>query len=76
MHIYYGTGTIHLIAKEPRLSFALAALLVGGGMYTGHRMVHAAAAAPVQVSGSQHRAPTVKGQVSVKFLGESQGKNR
>ncbi len=86
MHYFIGSGSLHLMAKRPRLSLTLAALLVGG-MYTGHRMVHAAAAAPVQVSASkvlpptgiqsrQHAAATVEAQVSVKFLGESQVKNR
>jgi hypothetical protein len=56
MHYFIGSGSLHLMAKRPRLSLALAALLVGG-MYRGHRMVHAAAAAPVQVSASKVLPP-------------------
>ena len=42
MHIYYGSGTIHLIAKRPRLSLALAATILVGGGYMGSRVTHAA----------------------------------
>jgi hypothetical protein len=42
MYIYYGSASLHLIAKRPRLSLALAATILVGGGYTGHRLTHAA----------------------------------
>jgi hypothetical protein len=50
VYIYYGSASLHLIAKRPRLSLALAVTILVGGGYTGHRVTHAAG----------HVAPTLR----------------
>jgi len=50
MYIYHGSASLHLMAKRPRLSLALAATILVGGGYTGHRVTHAAG----------HVAPTLQ----------------
>jgi hypothetical protein len=42
MYIYYGSASLHLMAKRPRLSLALAATILVGGGYMGSRVTHAA----------------------------------
>ena len=42
MYIYYGSASLHLLAKRPRLSLALAATLLVGGGYAESRVTHAA----------------------------------
>ena len=49
MHIYLGSASLHLMAKRPRLSLALTATILVGGVYTAHRVTHAAG----------HAAPTL-----------------
>jgi len=42
MYIYYGSASLHLMAKRPRLSLALVATILAGGGYMGSRVTHAA----------------------------------